>query len=187
MTVTNLVRDGRRDHRPADPPVGPSVDDLAAALADLAPFKVTSPPRDVTAFGYRGKHLELTVPDLSHAGKGLESGFTECIDGNLESWDRTHNRRVLWLRGPRLHRGFLDSRRRKHPSGDHGGTNPWLAPERPRRAARHPGLHTDRAITFMVRRGSTVRVRQRASHERFWRYVMAGRAGRTCDGYSPSQ
>jgi hypothetical protein len=86
FTVTNLVRDGCRDHRPAGPPVGPSVDDLAAALADLAPFKVTSPPRDVTAFGYRGKHLELTVPDLTHEGEGLESGFTECEDGYLKSW-----------------------------------------------------------------------------------------------------
>ena len=86
MTVTNLVRDGCRDHRSADPPVGPSVDDLAAALADLAPFRVTSPPRDVTAFGYRGKHLELTVPHLPHEGKGLDGGFTECVDGNLNSW-----------------------------------------------------------------------------------------------------
>jgi hypothetical protein len=64
MTVTNLVRDGCSDHRPADPRVRPSVDDLAAALADLAPFKVTAAPRHVTAFGYRGRHLELTVPDL---------------------------------------------------------------------------------------------------------------------------
>ena len=44
-TVTNLVRHGCRDHSPADPPVGPSVDDLATALADLAPFRVTSPRR----------------------------------------------------------------------------------------------------------------------------------------------
>ena len=44
-TVTNLVRHGCRDHSWADPPVGPSVGDLAAALADLAPFRVTSPPR----------------------------------------------------------------------------------------------------------------------------------------------
>ena len=47
-TVTNVVRHGCRDHRPANPPVGPSVDDLATALADLAPFRVTSPPKDVT-------------------------------------------------------------------------------------------------------------------------------------------
>jgi hypothetical protein len=81
-TVTNIVRHGCRDHSPADPPVGPSVNDLAAALADLAPFRVTSPPSDVSIYGYRGKHLELTVPDLPVE----ESGFTGCIDGNLYSW-----------------------------------------------------------------------------------------------------
>ncbi|MDQ4131564.1 MAG: hypothetical protein M3133_11350 [Actinomycetota bacterium] len=81
-TMTNIVRHGCRDHSPADPPVGPSVDDLAAALADLAPFRVTSPPTDVNIYGYSGKHLELTVPDLPVD----ESGFTGCIDGNLQSW-----------------------------------------------------------------------------------------------------
>jgi len=86
FTVNNLVREGCSDHRPADPPVGPSVDDLAGALADLAPFKVTSPPREITAFGYPGIHLELTVPDLPHQGKGNESGFTGCEHGNLKSW-----------------------------------------------------------------------------------------------------
>ncbi|HEX2280444.1 MAG TPA: hypothetical protein VHG52_01655 [Thermomicrobiales bacterium] len=91
-TVVNLVRDGCRDHSWADPPVGPSVNDLVAALADLAPFRVTSPPKDVTIYGYRGKHLELTVPDLPVEEGGdnrvedPELSFTECIDGNLKSW-----------------------------------------------------------------------------------------------------
>jgi hypothetical protein len=85
-TVSNLVSDGCRDHSWADPPVGPSVDDLAAALADLAPFKVTSPPRDVTIYGYRGKHLELTVPDLPVEGQGDDRRFTGCQEGNLKSW-----------------------------------------------------------------------------------------------------
>jgi hypothetical protein len=107
FTVTNLVRDGCRDHRPADPLAGPSVDDLAA-LADLAPFKVTSPPRDVTAFGYRGKHLELTAPDLSPEGKGLESGFTECVDGNLKSWIAPTAGAFYGYTGP----GYSDSPRR---------------------------------------------------------------------------
>ena len=71
-TVTNLVRHGCRDHSWADPPVGASVEDLAAALADLAPFRVTSPPKDVTIYGYSGKHLELTVPDLPVEGRGEE-------------------------------------------------------------------------------------------------------------------
>lgn len=51
-TVANLVRDGCVDHTWADPPVGPSVDELAAALASLAPFEVTSPPTDATIDGY---------------------------------------------------------------------------------------------------------------------------------------
>ena len=85
-TVTNLVRHGCRDHSPADPPVGPSVDDLATALAHLTPFRVTSPPKDVTIYGYRGKHLELTVPDLSVEGRGDDRRFTGCVGGNLEGW-----------------------------------------------------------------------------------------------------
>ena len=89
-TVTNLVRDGCRDHRPAKPPVGPSVDDLATALANLAPFKVTSPPRDVTPHGYSGKHLELTVPDLSVKRSLGDRFFRGCVDRRLMSWIATN-------------------------------------------------------------------------------------------------
>jgi hypothetical protein len=85
-TVTNLVSDGCRDHSRADPPVGPSVDDLAAALADLAPFRVTSPPADVTVDGYRGTYLELTVPDLPVKGEGDDRRFARCAEGTLKSW-----------------------------------------------------------------------------------------------------
>jgi hypothetical protein len=85
-TVANLVRHGCRDHHPADPPVGPSVDDLATGLADLAPFRVTSPPADITIYGYRGKHLELTVPDLPVEGEGDNRRFADCVGGNLHSW-----------------------------------------------------------------------------------------------------
>jgi hypothetical protein len=77
-SVPNLVRHGCRDHTPADPPVGPSADDLATALADLAPFRVTSPPKDVTIYGYSGKHLELTVPDMPFEVRGDKILFTEC-------------------------------------------------------------------------------------------------------------
>ena len=77
VTVTDLVRHGCSDHSRVDPPVGPTVDDLATALADLAPFRVTSPPTDVTIYGYRGKHLELTVPNVDFGG---------CVDGELDSW-----------------------------------------------------------------------------------------------------
>ena len=81
--VSNLVSHGCRDHSWADPPVGPSVDDLATALADLAPFRVTSPAKDVTIYGYDGEYLELTVPKLPVDGAG---NFVECADGSLMSW-----------------------------------------------------------------------------------------------------
>jgi hypothetical protein len=85
-TVANLVSDGCDDHSWADPPVGPSVDDLAAALASLAPFQVTTPPEDVTIYGYGGKHLAWTVPDLTGDGEGGGGGFRGCIGGQLKSW-----------------------------------------------------------------------------------------------------
>lgn len=84
-TVVNLVSDGCTDHSWADPPVGPSVDDLAAALATLAPFQVTSPPKDVTIYGYSGKHLELTVPEMPVEDIG-DRVFTGCVGRQLKSW-----------------------------------------------------------------------------------------------------
>jgi hypothetical protein len=83
-TVTNLVSHGCRDHSWADPPVGPSVEDLATSLAELAPFRVTSPPEDVFVYGFRGTHLELTVPKdqpISNNGR-----FVGCAEGELKSW-----------------------------------------------------------------------------------------------------
>jgi hypothetical protein len=85
-TVSNLVRHGCRNHSWADPPVGPSVDDLTAALTDLAPFRVSSPPQHVSIDGYRGTHLELTVPHLPFDGEGDDGIFVGCTDGNLMSW-----------------------------------------------------------------------------------------------------
>ena len=85
-TVSNLVRHGCRDHSRLDPPVGPTADDLATALADLAPFRVTSPPADVTIYGYTGKHLELTVPNLPMNGRGNDPRLAGCVGGKLKSW-----------------------------------------------------------------------------------------------------
>jgi hypothetical protein len=85
-TVANLVRHGCRDHSRPDPPVGTTVDDLATALADLAPFRVTAPPTSVTIYGYRGKHMELTVPDLPMEGRGDDQRFAGCVGGQLKSW-----------------------------------------------------------------------------------------------------
>jgi hypothetical protein len=85
--IHNLTVDACTDHDPLDSPVGPTVDELAAALGALPPFEVASPPSDVTAFGYRGKHLEIRVPDDMPweviAGTPL---FTDCYQGVLRTW-----------------------------------------------------------------------------------------------------
>lgn len=85
--IRNLTVDACTDHDPLDPPVGPTVDDLAAALAELPPLEVVSPPSDVTAFGYSGKHLEITVP-ASLTWKVISGTplFTECYQGVLRTW-----------------------------------------------------------------------------------------------------
>jgi hypothetical protein len=84
LTIANLTNDACSRQLPAEPPVGPTVDDLAAALAELPPFEVTSPPADVTAFGYAGKHLELRVP-FDQPSTGFEM-FTGCGGQLLKSW-----------------------------------------------------------------------------------------------------
>jgi hypothetical protein len=84
-TVSNLMVDACVDQRRADPPIGPTVDDLAAGLAELPPFQVTKPPTDVTVYGYSGKHLELTIPDdLPYDPDG--GSWTDCGRGELQSW-----------------------------------------------------------------------------------------------------
>jgi len=85
-TVTNVVRDGCLDHTPLDPPVGPTVDDLATALTQLPPFEVTAPPSDVTLLGYTGKHLQLTVPNLPFSGTGDDRVFSACPGDALHSY-----------------------------------------------------------------------------------------------------
>ena len=47
-----------------DPPVGPTVDDLVAAWANLPDFAATAAV-DVTVDGYAGKQIEFTVPDYN--------------------------------------------------------------------------------------------------------------------------
>jgi hypothetical protein len=64
---------------PLDPLPGPSVDDLATALAGLPSLDVTA-PTDITIDGYRGKQLTLTAPtDMT--------GCTLSPDRNLLTWE----------------------------------------------------------------------------------------------------
>jgi hypothetical protein len=40
----------------------------------------------VEVYGYGGKHLELTVPDLPVGGSGDQFRFTDYTGGQLKSW-----------------------------------------------------------------------------------------------------
>jgi hypothetical protein len=58
----SIYADPCNDRGFLDPQPGPSVDDLASALANLPALDVTT-PTEVTVDGYRGKQLTLTAPD----------------------------------------------------------------------------------------------------------------------------
>ena len=59
------------------PPVGPTVDDLANALASQ-PHRGDAVPVDVTLDGYSGKMIEMTVPS--------DIDFADCDRGEFRSW-----------------------------------------------------------------------------------------------------
>ena len=65
-----------------DPPVGPTVDDLVAAWANLPDFAATAAV-DVTVDGYAGKQFELTVPAYNRADCKTKEGFL----GVYALWD----------------------------------------------------------------------------------------------------
>jgi hypothetical protein len=70
--IPNIYADGCQ-WVPLDPPVGPTVDDLAAAWANLPDYAATAPV-DVTIDGYPGKQIEFTVPDYNiGACRGADS------------------------------------------------------------------------------------------------------------------
>ncbi len=76
--VSNIYGEGCQwEGTLADPPIGPTVDDLADALAGLTDREVTGPV-DVRIGGYPGRELEMTIPDLPD--------FLACDEGQFRSW-----------------------------------------------------------------------------------------------------
>ena len=82
-----------------DPPVGPTVDDLASAWADQPGVNATA-PTDITVDGFHGQQVEFTVPDY-------ETGANEddCADGGhfmvFEGVDTPGD--GYWAQGPNQH------------------------------------------------------------------------------------
>jgi len=64
VIVENVVEDPCDETSLLDPQVGPSVEELAAAISNLPGFDVTA-PEDVTVDGFAAKRLTLTAPRSS--------------------------------------------------------------------------------------------------------------------------
>lgn len=79
--VANVYPDPCHWHgKPLDPPVGPTVADLAAAL--VAPDGRGAPaPKDVTVGGYAGTKVELSIPD--------DVVTERCDEGDYGRWSPT--------------------------------------------------------------------------------------------------
>ena len=70
LIVANVVSDPcDRSRALLDPPVGDSVDDLVAALSNLAGFEATEPV-DITLDGFAGKEFELKAPAVPGCALG---------------------------------------------------------------------------------------------------------------------
>lgn len=83
--IWNLSTDACDQQWALMPPVGPTVEDLAVALTQLPPFEVSSPPAEVTAYGYSGTHLQLRIPHDQPFDEESRA-FDGCMDGVLASW-----------------------------------------------------------------------------------------------------
>ena len=75
-SVSNIYAEGCRWVL-VDPPVGPTVDDLVGAFANVPDFAATEAV-DVTVDGYAGKQFEFTVPNYTSS---------ECRDSKYGLWD----------------------------------------------------------------------------------------------------
>jgi len=80
---------------PNDVSVGPTVDDLAVALAQASAYETTT-PTDVTLDGFAGRKIDLLLPD---------SDFSSCDNGHFVPWQG-----APWAQGPahRWHLWILD-------------------------------------------------------------------------------
>ena len=96
IEVGNVYTDGCQGVL-VDPPVGPTVDDLVSALANLLGLAPTA-AADITIDGYVGKQIEFNVPRYI-AGECKHSTFNlwREIDDNFPHWAKSNNHIRLWI------------------------------------------------------------------------------------------
>jgi hypothetical protein len=105
LTITSLESDPCNWNLGADVEVGPTVDDLANALAANAGYETTVPV-DVTLGGFSGKRIDIQVP----AGLDLAT----CDDGQFWVW-AVGDGQTIYAQGPegRFHLWILDVQGRR--------------------------------------------------------------------------
>jgi len=83
--VRNVYADGC-ERTLLDPPLGPTVDDLATVWAELPGFTATTPV-DITVDGYAGKRVDFIVPDYPIRAEPIEGGYdADCVGGKFALW-----------------------------------------------------------------------------------------------------
>ena len=92
MNVANIYSDSCPSVQ-VNPPVGPTVDDLASAWASMPGFNATA-ASDVTVDGFDGKYIELTVPDYNEK---------DCTYGMFNLLREAGSHGDYWAQGPNQH------------------------------------------------------------------------------------
>ena len=87
--VANIYSEPCQDNL-LDPPLGPTVDDLATAFADAWGTNATT-PTEVTLDGFVGKQMVLTVP--------ADVDFADCVTERYMAWRDTGGG-DRWYQGP---------------------------------------------------------------------------------------
>ncbi len=95
VDVGNVFADGCKRVL-VDPPVGPTVDDLVSAFANLPGLAPTAAV-DITVDGYVGKQIEFTVPDYEK-NECYGFGLWQEGDESRYTYSANRNRHIrLWI------------------------------------------------------------------------------------------
>ena len=99
--VENVYADGC-EWTLLNPPLGPTVDDLANVWATLPGFTATTPV-DITVDGYAGKRVDYTVPDYPTVDDPVPGeDNADCEGGSFALWTETLGvRPTFWAQAPR--------------------------------------------------------------------------------------
>ena len=140
--VTNIYADGCQWVL-VDPPIGPTVDDLISAWANVPGFNATA-AIDITVDGYLGKQIEFTVPDYKEDECTMNKYGLWQVDGPPDHPADSANP-TIGRRAP-ISTTSCGSSTSKVRGRDRRVLLPGHLAAGPSSPRRHPGLHPDRPV-----------------------------------------